>query len=97
MGRLDEKFAKAGGVVQRSEKRIEDKLDHLIAREDSVAARTERVFERHHMPLDEAEKALDALDHKLDLLSNGGPDGPLPGSGSTQEASQEAPSTFPPG
>lgn len=93
MGRLNEKFEKAGGVVQRSEKRIEDKLDHLIAREDSVATRTERIFERHHAPLDEAEDALDALESKLDLLSNGGPSGPLPGSGSSPAVGQAA--TFP--
>jgi hypothetical protein len=91
MGRLDDKFAKAGGVVQRVEQKIETRLDAIIAREDQIAQKTDRVFDRHAMPIDEADKALDALDRKLDLLSNGGPQGPLPGSGDSQEPVQSAP------
>jgi hypothetical protein len=85
MSRLDDKFAKAGGVVQRVEQKIEDRLDALIARETEIVQKTERVFDRHMAPVDNADKALDAFESKLDLLSNGGPHGPLPGSGSSQE------------
>lgn len=94
MGRLDEKFAKAGGVVQRVEQRIEGRLDALIAREGQLEQKTDRVFDRHTAPVDEADKALDALESKLDLLSNGGPDGPLPGSGGSP-AVEPAPPAFP--
>ena len=86
MGRLDEKFAKAGGVVQRTEQHIEAGLDQLIAREDEVKLKTNQVMARQIAPLVDQMKALDALDRKLDLLSNGGPDGPLPGSGDSQDA-----------
>ena len=82
MGRLDEKFAKAGGVVQRVEQHIETGLDGLIAREDEVKQKSTEVMARQLAPLADQMKALDALDRKLDLLSNGGPTGPLPGSGS---------------
>lgn len=94
MSRLDEKWAKAGGVVQRAETHIEGKLDSLIAREDAIKQKTEEVFAKQNAPLDDQLKALDELDRKLDLLSNGGPQGPLPGSGDSQEASQEASATF---
>lgn len=94
MGRLDEKWSRAGGVVQRAEQRVEVKLDALIAREDEIAQKTEMVFSRHNAPLDESMAALDALDHKLDLLSNGGPDGPLPGSGDSQEAATKPAEQF---
>ena len=94
MGRLDDKFAKAGGVVQRVEQKIETRLDAIIAREDQITQKTDQVFDRHATPIDEADKALDALDRKLDLLSNGGPDGPLPGSEDSQEAGKEPASTF---
>lgn len=86
MGRLDDKWAKAGGVVQRAEQHIEYKLDALIAREDEVSRKTVEVFDRQNGPIDEQMKALDALDRKLDLMSNGGPQGPLPGSGDLQKA-----------
>ena len=89
MGRLDEKFAKAGGVVSRAEKNIEDKLDALIARENEIQQKTEDVFTRQNAPIDEANKALDALDAKLNLLSNGAPSGPLPGSGSSSDNSPD--------
>lgn len=83
LSRLDEKWAKAGGVVQRSEAHIEGRLDELIAKEDTIKQKTEEVFTKQNAPLDDQLKALDALDRKLDLLSNGGPQGPLPGSGSS--------------
>ena len=86
MSRLDDKWAKAGGVVQRAEQHIEGKLDALIAREDEVKAKTENVFAKQNAPLDAQIKALDALESKLDLLSNGGPDGPLPGSGTSSDS-----------
>lgn len=88
MARLDEKWAKAGGVIARSEKLIEDKLDALIARETEIAKKTTDVFARQNAPIDEANQALDALDAKLNLLSNGGPSGPLPGSGDSQEVKE---------
>ena len=61
MGRLDDKFAKAGGVVQRVEQKIETRLDAIIAREDQITQKTDQVFDRHATPIDEADKALDAL------------------------------------
>lgn len=96
MSRLDEKFAKAGGVVQRVEQRIEGRLDNLIDRETQIEQKTERVFDRHTAPIDDADKALDALESKLDLLSNGGPSGPLPGSGDSLEADPPKLPTTPP-
>lgn len=98
MGRLDDKFAKAGGVVQRVEQKIETRLDAIIAREDQLTQKTDRVFDRHGAPIEEADKALDALDRKLDLLSNGGPDGPLPGSDDSEGAAafHEAREKLPP-
>lgn len=91
MDRLTDKWAKAGGVVSRAEKHIEDKLDALIARETAIQQKTEEVFARQNAPIDSAEKALDALDAKLNLLSNGGPTGPLPGSGDSPDAPQQRP------
>lgn len=91
MDRLAEKWAKAGGVVGRVEKQIEDKLDALIARETTIGKKTDDVFARTNAPIDDADKALDALDSKLNLLSNGGPDGPLPGSGDSQDAPKPPP------
>lgn len=81
MGRLDEKWAAAGGVVASIEQEIESNLDALIARKEEVSAKTKSVFAKQNAPIDDAKKALDALDRKLDLLSNGAPEGPLPGSG----------------
>lgn len=90
MGRLDEKWAAAGGVVASIEQEIESNLDALIARRAEVSTKTRLVFAKQNAPIDDANKALDALDRKLDLLSNGAPEGPLPGSGSSPEVGQTA-------
>lgn len=94
VSRLEDKWAKAGGVVQRVEQRIESRLDRLIAREDALNQKTDQIFDKQEMPLSDSEKALDALDRKLDLLSNGGPSGPLPGSGDSQEAADKPAEEF---
>ena len=86
MGRLDEKWATAGGVVASIEKEIEGNLDALIARKAELSNKTKAVFSKQNAPIDEANAALDALDSKLNLLSNGGPNGPLPGSEGLQDS-----------
>ena len=78
MDRLAEKLAQAGGVVARVTKAIEDKADAVIAREAVMVKKAEDAFSGHDAILDDAVKALDALEAKLALVTND----PLPKSGS---------------
>ena len=81
MDRLAEKLAQAGGVVARITKAIEDKADAVIAREAIMIQKTQDAFAGHDSILDDAVKALDALEAKLALVTND----PLPKSGNSQE------------
>ena len=87
MDRLAEKLALAGGVVARVTKAIEDKADAVIAREAVMAQRTNDVFSGHDSILDDAVKALDALEAQLGQISNA----PLPSSGVSLDGSGAVP------
>jgi hypothetical protein len=73
MGRLEDKLALAAGVVERQNKKIEDRADALIAREKDLEKRTEDSFSPHELILANAEQGLDKLKDKLTLLSNNPP------------------------
>lgn len=73
MSRLEEKLAKAAGVVGRQTAKIEARADSLIAREDEIEKRTDAVFTPHESILSTAERGLDGLEDKLRLMSNGDP------------------------
>ena len=90
MDRLSEKLNRAAGVVGRVTAKLEERADLVIAREDAIDKRGERLFNAKHVVLDSADAGLDAIESKLALLSND----PLESSGSSP-AVEEKPSTFP--
>ena len=89
MDRLTEKLNRAAGVVGRVTAKLEERADFVIAREDAIDKRGERLFSAKHAILDDADKGLDGIEAKLALLSND----PLDGSGRSPEVGQTA--TFP--
>lgn len=70
MDRLTEKLNKAAGVVGRATARLEERADLLIAREEAIEHRSERIFGAHHAVLDQGDAGMDTLESKLALLSN---------------------------
>lgn len=90
MDRLTEKLNKVAGVVGRVTANLEERADFVIAREEAINGRTERIFSAKNLVLDDAEKGLDGIEAKLALVSND----PLPASGSSPEV---APSSQQPG
>jgi hypothetical protein len=89
MSRLSEKLKLAGGVAGRLHAKAEARADEVIAREPVIAERIEDVFAGHFQHLEDAEKAIDALDRDLALMGNE-PPGPNFGSSEVEptEASQ---------
>lgn len=92
MNRLQEKLAKAAGVVQRQSAKIEARADALIAREEDIERQTDEAFAPHEKLLDVQQKGLDDLEASLRLLSNGAP---LEPSTDSPAALQPAPSASP--
>lgn len=86
MSRLSEKLKMAGGVVGRVHAKAEARADEVIAREPVINERIEDVFAGHFHHLEEADKALDALERDLALMGNE----PLESSGGSREGDGEA-------
>lgn len=84
MDRLTEKLNRAAGVVGRVTAKLEERADFVIAREEAINGRTERIFSAKNLVLDDAEKGLDGIEAKLALVSND----PLASSGSSPEVEQ---------
>jgi hypothetical protein len=91
MDRLAAKLERAAGVVGRITAKLEDKADFVIAREDAIDKRGERLFDAKHAVLDAADAGLDKIEAQLARLSND----PLPVSTSSQEAADEPADQFP--
>jgi len=70
MSRLTEKLKMAGGVAGRVHAKAEARADEVIAREPVITERIEDVFAGHFLHLEEADKALDALERDLALMGN---------------------------
>jgi hypothetical protein len=70
MSRLSEKLKQAGGVASRLHAKAEARADEVIAREPIITERIEDVFAGHFQHLEDAEKALDALERDLALMGN---------------------------
>lgn len=70
MSRLSEKLKQAGGVAGRLHAKAEARADEVIAREPVITERIEDVFAGHFQHLEDAEKALDALERDLALMGN---------------------------
>jgi hypothetical protein len=87
MDRLSAKLEAAAGVVGRVTANLEERADRVIAREDAINKRAERLFDAKHVILDSADAGLDGIEHKLALLSNS----PLESSGPSPEV-EPAPS-----
>jgi len=77
MDRLSSKLEAAAGVVGRVTANLEERADLVIAREEAINKRGERLFDAKHALLDSANAGLDGIEAKLALLSND----PLAGSG----------------
>ena len=73
VGRLDEKFKQAGGVLARIHAKAEAKADSVIAREAVLEQRIETAFAPHVAMLDETEKGLDDVERQLATVTNGNP------------------------
>jgi hypothetical protein len=92
MSRLTEKLKMAGGVAGRLHAKAEARADEVIAREPVLNERIEDVFAGHFEHLEEAEKALDALERDLAQMGNE----PTQSSGRSPEAGGEPSQTFQP-
>lgn len=90
MDRLSEKLSRAAGVVGRVTAKLEERADLVIAREDEIDKRGERLFSAKHAVLDSADAGLDTIESKLALLSND----PLESSGSSPAVGTAAETTF---
>jgi hypothetical protein len=90
MGRLSEKLKLAGGVAGRLHAKAEARADEVIAREPVIAERIEDVFAGHFQHLEDAEKAIDALERDLSLMGNE----PTQSSGSSPAVETEPAQTF---
>lgn len=90
MDRLTEKLNRAAGVVGRVTARLEERADLVIAREDAIDQRGERLFNAKHAVLDSADAGLDKIERSMALLSND----PLEASGGSQEVERESQGTF---
>jgi hypothetical protein len=70
VSRLTEKLKQAGGVAGRLHAKAEARADEVIAREPVINERIEDVFAGHFQHLEDAEKALDALERDLAQMGN---------------------------
>jgi hypothetical protein len=70
MDRLTAKLEAAAGVVGRVTASLEERADLVIAREEAISVRSERLFAAKHAVLDSADAGLDGIEAKLALLSN---------------------------
>ena len=68
-----DKMARARGAVDRSNQRISDMLDRVIAKEDEVHKATSGVEQAHHDKMNSQIKDMDSMLHDLAEFSNGGP------------------------
>jgi hypothetical protein len=90
MDRLAAKLEQAAGVVGRVTAKLENKADFVIAREDAIDKRGDRLFSAKHAVLDAADAGLDKIEAQLARLSND----PLPASTSSQEAAAKPADEF---
>jgi hypothetical protein len=79
----------AAGVVGRVTANLEERADLVIAREEAINKRGERLFDAKHAVLDSADAGLDGIEAKLALLSND----PLESSGPSPSLPTSSPST----
>ncbi len=71
--RLKDKLAKASGVAQRTAIAVEAEADALIAREETLKAKTVEAFSPHKAILDQAQSELDQVENALNQMSNDPP------------------------
>jgi hypothetical protein len=90
MSRLAEKLKLAGGVAGRLHAKAEARADEVIAREPVITERIEDVFAGHFQHLEDAEKAIDALERDLALMGNE----PTQISGTSPEVEPDTAQTF---
>ena len=92
MDRLSAKLQAAAGVGGRVTADLEERADRVIAREEAISVRSERLFDAKHAVLDSADKGLDGIERHLALLSND-PTDPLERAGPSPSPPSSTPST----
>jgi len=81
LSRLTDKFKQAGGIVGRQTRKIEDRLDALIASETQLEGAANKSFTPHEAWIMDQMNQLDELGKEMALLNNNAPlDDTKPGS-----------------
>jgi hypothetical protein len=79
--RIRAKALQARNVAGEALTSFEGELDSIIAEKDVIKRRVAEASAPHHEILKGIHGEIDGLKSAIDLLSNGAPGGPLPGSG----------------
>jgi hypothetical protein len=79
--RIKAKALQARQIVPDAIKAVEGDLDSLISEKAAIDQKRAAAMAPHQEAVAGLKSELDGIKSALDILSNGGPDGPLPGSG----------------